>query len=87
MKIRLMPFDILKRGVWLADKILLIQAMKPLAWNQRLIAEISYLWLHFLDLFGAVVGSISRLIALASGIHHSSLSLSLVYRALTSSCK
>lgn len=31
MKIRLMPFDILKHGVWLADKALLIQAMKPLA--------------------------------------------------------
>lgn len=43
MKIRLEPFDILKCGIWLADKILLIQAMKPLALNQRLISEISYL--------------------------------------------
>lgn len=31
MKIRLSPFHIPKRGAWLADKILLIQAMKPLA--------------------------------------------------------
>ena len=30
MKIRLEPLDILKCVIWLADKILLIQAMEPL---------------------------------------------------------
>jgi hypothetical protein len=45
MKIMFEPLDILKCRIWLADKILLIQAMEPLTQNQRLISEIPFLLL------------------------------------------
>lgn len=45
MKIMLEPLDILQCGIWLADKILLIQAMESITQNQRLISEIPFLLL------------------------------------------
>lgn len=84
MKIRLEPLNILKCGIWLADKILLIQAVEPLLENQRLISEIPFLSLVE-DFFFPSRGKPVRLTAL---VKDSSFLLDFgLQSAFTSSCK